>query len=91
MADSPANLLSTACELFLFTWQQIEPMGKLKKTTLGAVAAAPFDPSGAALVLAVGSGVTLITRSAWRKVTGSGPETVGNLVSDFEESTSFKF
>ena len=68
-------------------------MGNLKKPTLGALAAVPFDPSGAALVLAVGSGIPLITRSTWRKVTGSsdGPETVGKLVSDLYESTSFNF
>lgn len=74
-------------------------MGKLKKTTLGAVAAAPFDPSGTALAVALGSGTTWITRSAWRKLTGSsdrsdesdGPETAGNLVSDLYESTWPKF
>ncbi|KAL8780305.1 MAG: hypothetical protein Q9213_006529 [Squamulea squamosa] len=62
-------------------------MGKLKKTALGAVAAAPFDPSGTALVVALGSGAALATRSGWRKLTGNsdqsdafdGPETVGNL------------
>ncbi|KAL8899581.1 MAG: hypothetical protein Q9207_006117 [Kuettlingeria erythrocarpa] len=67
-------------------------MGKLTKTTLAAVAAAPFDPSGTALVVAVGSGVTLGTRSAWRKLTGTSdrsgaldddPKTVvGNLNKD---------
>ena len=62
-------------------------MGKLTKTTLGAVAAAPFDPSGTALVVAIGGVTTLGTRSVWRKLTGNsdrsdGPGTVGNLVSD---------
>ncbi|KAL8762017.1 MAG: hypothetical protein Q9184_001909 [Pyrenodesmia sp. 2 TL-2023] len=65
-------------------------MGKLKKTALGAVAAAPFDPSGTALAVAVGSGAALVTRSAWRKLTGNSdqsdafddPETVGNLNKD---------
>lgn len=67
-------------------------MGKLRNITLGAVAAAPLDPSGAALALAIGSGTTWITRGAWRKLTGSshrsdasdGPETAGSLVSDLE-------
>ncbi|KAL8723332.1 MAG: hypothetical protein Q9181_007309 [Wetmoreana brouardii] len=62
-------------------------MGKLKKTTLGVVAVAPFDPSGTALAVALGSGAALATRSAWRKLTGNsdqsdafdGPEIVGNL------------
>ncbi len=59
-------------------------MGKLTKTALGAVAAVPFDPSGTALVVALGSGTALVTRSGWRKLTGNshGPETVRNLVSD---------
>lgn len=64
-------------------------MGKLKKTALGAVAAAPFDPSGTMLAVAVASGTTLVTRSAWRKLTGNsnqsdasdGPETVTETVS----------
>ncbi|KAI9780367.1 MAG: hypothetical protein M1816_003095 [Peltula sp. TS41687] len=62
-------------------------MGKLKKITLGAAAAAPFDPTGTMLAVALGSGAALTTRSAWRKVAGSsdpsdesdGPEAVGNL------------
>ncbi|KAL8835129.1 MAG: hypothetical protein Q9176_007123 [Flavoplaca citrina] len=62
-------------------------MGKLTKTTLGAVAAAPFDPISTMLVVALGSGATLATRSAWRKLTGKsdqsnafvGSKTVGNL------------
>lgn len=69
-------------------------MGKLKKTTLGAIVAAPFDPSGAALVIALGSGTTWIVRSAGRKLIGRSKasddpetETVGNLVSDLEVST----
>lgn len=71
-------------------------MGKLAKTTLGAIAAVPFDPSGAALAVAVGGGTTWIARSAWRKVTGSSssdrsdaPETVGKLVSDPFRSQNF--
>ncbi|KAL8855864.1 MAG: hypothetical protein Q9178_007484 [Gyalolechia marmorata] len=57
-------------------------MGKLTKTTLGAIAAVPFDPSGTALVVAFGSGTALVTRSGWRKLTGNsdGPETVRNLL-----------
>ena len=59
-------------------------MGKLTMTALGAVAAAPFDPTGTALVVAVGSGTALVTRSGWRRLVGNsdGPKTVRNLVSD---------
>lgn len=65
-------------------------MGKLKKTALGAIALAPFDPTGFTLAVALSSGTASVTRSAWRKLTGNsdqsdasdGPETVGNLVSD---------
>ncbi|KAI9888028.1 MAG: hypothetical protein M1823_000149 [Watsoniomyces obsoletus] len=59
-------------------------MGKLGKTTLAAAVAAPFDPTGASLAVAVGGGASWVTRSAYRKFTGrsdtSGTE--GNLDQD---------